>query len=345
MSSSFPICAKCESCITNSFVKCSECNTYLHKGCIKPYLAIVNIYGCCKQFFVSKLPSARSNKRKVSDLANDTSSYKLRRSKRNKMSQNVVNNGSSCSQSGSLNDSLGGETIDNSRSSNGLSLGLHNSQQPSQPFHNLSQQQLSSNQGLNLESLSTTFNQSELLSIASASSTDNHNQLPRTIFINNLKCLVCLTFSNNFQTSHIKSLSDLCPISILCAISKLLERIVHNQITAFMDKHNLFSSRQVGYRKFHNTQSALIELTDEVKLGMDRDELTLLILFDLIKAFDTVNHTLLLNKLRTGQLTLMIVSFHGFTLFCLHELMQCKRVQERLLICYIPVVGYLRAPF
>ena len=111
------------------------------------------------------------------------------------MSENIVNNGSSCSQSGSLNDSLGGEIIDNSRRSNGLSLGLQNSQQPSQPFHNLPQQQLSSYQGQNLESLSTTFNsnvnsnsqnsnsyQSELLSIASTSSTDNHNQLPPNIF-------------------------------------------------------------------------------------------------------------------------------------------------------------------
>ena len=84
MSSSFPICAKCESCITNSFFKCSDCNTYLHKGYIKPYLAIVKISSCCKKFFVGKLPSARSNKRKVSDLANDTSSNKPRRSKRNK---------------------------------------------------------------------------------------------------------------------------------------------------------------------------------------------------------------------------------------------------------------------
>ena len=55
----------------------------------------------------------------------------------------------------------------------------------------------------------------------------------------------------------------------------------------------------MGYRKFHNTQSALIELTDEVNLGMDRGELTLLILFDLSKAFDTVKLALLFNKLRT----------------------------------------------
>ena len=74
-------------------------------------------------------------------------------------------------------------------------------------------------------------------------------------------------------------------------------RIVHNQIIAFLDKHNLFSSRQVGYKKWHSTQSALLELTDEVKLGIDRGELTLLILFDLTKAFNTVNHALLYNKL------------------------------------------------
>ena len=115
------------------------------------------------------------------------------------------------------------------------------------------------------------------------------------------------------KTSHIKTLSDLRPISILCAISKLLERIVHNQITAYLDKYNLFSARQVGYRKFHNTQSALIEVTDEVKLGMDRGELTLLILFDLSKALDTVNHSLLLNKLRTLNFDDNVISwFHSY---------------------------------
>ena len=101
------------------------------------------------------------------------------------------------------------------------------------------------------------------------------------------------------KINAVKSLSDLRPISLLCTVSKLFERIIHNKISSFLQENKLITSHQVGYRPHHSTQAALIELTDDIKAGIDCGDLTILVLFDLSKAFDSVNHHVLLHKLRS----------------------------------------------
>ena len=87
------------------------------------------------------------------------------------------------------------------------------------------------------------------------------------------------------------------PISHLCPTSKLFERIIHNKISNFLNSHKIISIHQVGYRPHYSTQATLLEFTDDVKSGIDNGALTILVLFDLSKAFDSVNHTILLKKL------------------------------------------------
>ena len=87
------------------------------------------------------------------------------------------------------------------------------------------------------------------------------------------------------------------PISSLPVISKILEKLIHNQTMDFVTKKNIFLCKfQSGFRKFHSTDSCLSYLQDKVAKGFDSDLLTRMILIDLQKAFDTIDHTILIEK-------------------------------------------------
>jgi retron-type reverse transcriptase len=68
---------------------------------------------------------------------------------------------------------------------------------------------------------------------------------------------------------------------------------------AFVDKHNLLSENQYGFRNKRSTCAALIELIDQITNSIDKNKTTIGIFIDLRKAFDTINHELLLKKLDT----------------------------------------------
>ena len=88
-------------------------------------------------------------------------------------------------------------------------------------------------------------------------------------------------------------------ISELPAASKLLERAVNTQLCTFLTEHSLLSPYQCGFRKNHSTEAAAIALTDYIRLGIDQGLLTGAVFLDLRKAFDTVDLTVILQKLDT----------------------------------------------
>ena len=81
------------------------------------------------------------------------------------------------------------------------------------------------------------------------------------------------------------------------AFSKILERIVYNRLINFLNKFNILSSNQYGFRKNHSTAYALIQLYDKLSDAIDQGKVTLGLFIDLSKAFDTLNHHILLAKL------------------------------------------------
>ena len=88
------------------------------------------------------------------------------------------------------------------------------------------------------------------------------------------------------------------PISVLPCLSKVLERIMHTQITDYFIKQNLFYDHQYGFRHSHSTELATLELIDRIINCMDNKEIPLAIFLDLSKAFDTIDHKILLHKLK-----------------------------------------------
>lgn len=87
-------------------------------------------------------------------------------------------------------------------------------------------------------------------------------------------------------------------ISILPTFSKLLERTMEKQITHFLNVNNILPLKQSGFRRGYSCESALADITDDVFRAYDKGDITLLVLLDFSKAFDTISHEILLAILR-----------------------------------------------
>ena len=88
------------------------------------------------------------------------------------------------------------------------------------------------------------------------------------------------------------------PISLLPLVSKIIEKSIHFQIEDFLNKKKLIYMYQSGFRTNHSTDLCLAQLIDFVATGMDKQMHTGMILVDLQKAFDTLDHGVLLEKIK-----------------------------------------------
>ncbi len=86
------------------------------------------------------------------------------------------------------------------------------------------------------------------------------------------------------------------PVSILPIVSKVLEKIVAEQLSYYLESNKLLSNCQHGFRCRLSTETALTTITDKIYDNMDNKKISLLTLCDLSKAFDSVNHKTLLYK-------------------------------------------------
>ena len=90
------------------------------------------------------------------------------------------------------------------------------------------------------------------------------------------------------------------PISNLSFLSKTIEQLVIHRLLPYLERSGLLPSFQSGFRSHHSTETVLLKLLSDTYLAMDRSELTLLALFDVSAAFDTVDHSILLHRLHTS---------------------------------------------
>ena len=85
------------------------------------------------------------------------------------------------------------------------------------------------------------------------------------------------------------------PVSLSPHVSKVLERIIHKQITNYMiDK---LAQSLTGFKKSHGTQNSLILMLEKWKRALDKGEYVSALFMDLLKAFDKMNHNLMITKL------------------------------------------------
>ena len=96
------------------------------------------------------------------------------------------------------------------------------------------------------------------------------------------------------------SLTQSCnyrPISLLPLISKVIEKVIHDQTSTFLNSKQLLYTYQSGFRKKHSTDFCLSYLNDKTLKGFDKGLMIGMILIDLGKAFETIDHDILLQTL------------------------------------------------
>ena len=91
--------------------------------------------------------------------------------------------------------------------------------------------------------------------------------------------------------------SNYRPISVLSTVAKVFEKLVYSQIISYIDDSKILSNSQFGFQKGHSTTTSLLNATNNWLLNIDKGLINGILFLDLRKAFDTVDHKILINKL------------------------------------------------
>ena len=109
------------------------------------------------------------------------------------------------------------------------------------------------------------------------------------------------------------NLDNYRPISTLPCLAKVLETLVNSQLKCFLSSHSILSPHQSGFRPNHSTITAITLVTNDIVSALDMRKHCAVLFVDLSKAFDTVDHQLLLKRLSDiGLDTDACAWFHGY---------------------------------
>lgn len=117
------------------------------------------------------------------------------------------------------------------------------------------------------------------------------------------------------------------PISILPVVSKIAEKVIAEQLKEHLNKNKMLHPMQFGYRKHHSTETACCYFIEVVKAKLEKGGVVGAVFLDLSKAFDMVNHSVLLRKLSNYNLSLSALQWVESYL---SDRVQCVRVKSKL---------------
>ena len=122
-----------------------------------------------------------------------------------------------------------------------------------------------------------------------------NQSLKKGIFPDNLKLAKIIPLHKKESK---ELLDNYRPVSLLCAMSKIFERAAYNQLYQYFVSNTLFHKNQYGFRTEHSTELASIELIDRILHDLDKKNNPIVVYMDLSKAFDTLDHSILMKKLQ-----------------------------------------------
>ena len=149
-------------------------------------------------------------------------------------------------------------------------------------------------------------------------------------------------------TLDVEALSNFRPISNLMFMSKLTEKVVASQLINHISSIGLDEILQSAYKQFHSTETALVKVFNDIVLDVDRNRTVILLLLDLSAAFDTVDHTILIERLanRFGLCDLALAWFKSYLSDRTHFVsIHGARSVTRSLSCRVPQGSVLEPIF
>jgi len=153
---------------------------------------------------------------------------------------------------------------------------------------------LKNSKGLGVDGFSTPVIKQVIMSILSPLTVICNKSLDSGIFPDSMKSAKVIPV---YKSDDKLLVSNYRPISVLPIFSKILEKIVYSRLESFIAKHNIFCENQFGFREKHSTYMALLNIIDQITEQLDSKAFSLGIFIDLSKAFDTIDHKILLTKL------------------------------------------------
>ena len=141
-----------------------------------------------------------------------------------------------------------------------------------------------------------------------------------------------------YKNGSSENVANYRPISVLPIFSKILEKCMYNRLFYFISKYNVLSLNQYGFRPGHSTSSALIDFVHTVVNALDKKNYMIAMFLDLKKAFDTVDHHILLHKLELYGIRGIVLKLFESYLSNIKqyvEISKCKS-QQRTISCGVP---------
>ena len=110
-----------------------------------------------------------------------------------------------------------------------------------------------------------------------------------------------------------------------------MERVIHAQVQTHLNTYNLLSEAQFGFRKNHSTSTCILKLLDDIYYNMESNKLTGVVFLDLKKAFDTVDHDIMISKLNKFNLDNEAKTWFRNYLSGRQQSVKCQGAQNRAL--------------